>query len=92
LRLDLWVLSDDAKEAVLFVRDSSREKDSISEWQKIPQAVKLKRRSIGAHERFDKIAADWIVIVDEAVPKIADPQFVALYQRESPRRAALTAP
>ena len=49
LRLDLWVFSDDPKETVLFVSDSSREKDSVSEREKIPQAVKLERCTIGAH-------------------------------------------
>jgi hypothetical protein len=32
LRLDLWVFSDDAEEAVFFVGDSSREEDSVGEW------------------------------------------------------------
>ncbi len=85
------VLSNDAKETVLFVSDSSREKDSISEWQKIPQAVKLKGRSIGAHEPLDETARHRIVIVDLSVTEIADPKLV-FNQRESPRRAALTAP
>ena len=58
----ILVLSDDAKETVLFVCDSSREKDSARLREKIPQAIKLKRRSIRPHERFDKIAADRIVV------------------------------
>src|SRR5439155_23391905 len=37
------ILSDDAKKAVFFVCDSSREKHSVGERQKIPQAVKLER-------------------------------------------------
>ena len=79
----ILILSDDAKETMLFVCDSSREKDSARLREKIPLAIKLKRRSIRPHERFDKIAADRIVIVDEAVPKIADPKFVALHESKS---------
>ena len=82
----LWsilVLSDNAKETVFFVGDSSGEKDSVAQREKIPQAVKLEGRSIGAHERLDKSARDWIVIVDEAVTEIADPEF-AIHKRKSP--------
>ena len=61
------------------------EKDSAVLRQKIPQAIKLERRSIGTHERLDEIAADRIVIVDEAVTEIADPEFVAFHESKSPR-------
>jgi hypothetical protein len=86
----ILIFSDDAKETVCFVCDSSGEKDSGILRQKIPQTIKLERRSIGAHKRLDEIARHWIVIVDKAVTEIADPKLV-FNQRESPRRAALTA-
>ena len=80
----ILVLSDNAKKTVFFVGDSSREKHSVGERQKIPQAVKLERRSIGTHERLDEIAADRIVIVDEPVTEIADPEVAAFHQSKSP--------
>jgi hypothetical protein len=58
------ILGDEAEEAVPFVGDSSGEKDTARLREKIPQAIKLERRAIQPPERFDKIAADWIVIVD----------------------------
>ena len=79
------IFSDYAKEAVLFVRDSSSEKDSARLREKIPQAIKLKRCAVGAHERLDKRAGSWIVIVDQAVTEVTDPEFVALHQSKSPR-------
>src|SRR6266496_1765470 len=85
------VLSNDAKETVLFVGDSGGEEDSGILREEIPQAVKLERRSIGAHEPLEEIARHRIVIVDLSVTEIADPKLV-FNQRESPRRAALTAP
>jgi hypothetical protein len=69
----ILILSDDAKETVPFVCDSGREEDSGILRQEIPQAVKLERRSIRTHERLDEIAADRIVIIDQAIPKIAYP-------------------
>ncbi len=78
------VLSNDAKETVFFVRDSSREKHSVGERQKIPQAIKLQRRSIRPHERCYKIAADWIVIVDESITEVANPKVGAFHERKSP--------
>src|SRR5206468_10486654 len=80
----ILILSNNSKEAVLFVRDSSREKDSARLREKIPEAIKLQRRSIRPHQRFDEIAADRIVIVDEAVTKIADPKFVAFHKGKTP--------
>src|SRR5215468_4493980 len=68
------VLSDDAKEAVPFVSDSSSEKDSARLREKIPQAIKLERCAIGAHERLDEIARDRIVIIDQAVTEVTDPK------------------
>ena len=79
------VLSNDAKKTVRFVCDAGGEEDAVGEWQKIPQTIKLERRSIGAHERLDEISADRIVIVDETITKVADPKFVALYQSKTPR-------
>jgi phosphoglycolate phosphatase-like HAD superfamily hydrolase len=79
----ILILRDDAKEAVFFVGDSRREIDSAAQREKIPQTIKLEWRSIGAHERLDKIARHRIVIVDEAVTKIADPK-VAFHESKSP--------
>src|SRR6266511_1755905 len=83
------VFGDNAKEAVRFVGDSSREKDSARLREKIPQALKLEGCSIGAHQRLDKIAADRIVIVDATVAEIADPQPV-LHESKSPWGIELT--
>src|SRR5436190_11804909 len=78
------VLSDDAEKAVLFVGDSGGEEDSGILREKIPQAIKLERCSIGAHERLDEsLRRSRIVNVDEAVTEIADPKF-AIYDRKSP--------
>src|SRR5437870_1168449 len=79
----ILVPSDYAKDTVFFLGDSSGAKDSVAQREQIPPAVKLEGRSIGAHERLDKSARDWIVIVDEAVTKIADPEF-AIHKRKSP--------
>src|SRR5262245_35527007 len=79
------IFSDYAKEAVFLVGDSSCEKDSARLREKIPQAIKLQRRSIRPHERLDEIAADGIVVIDETVTEITDPEFVALQQSKSPR-------
>src|SRR5262245_57143157 len=38
---------------------------------------------------LDKIAADRIIIVDATITEIADPEFVALHQSESPRGVEL---
>ena len=67
-----------------FVCDSGGEEDSGILRQKIPQAVKLERRSIRTHERLDEIAVDRIVIIDEAVTKIADPKVAAFHEGKSP--------
>src|SRR5437870_13748876 len=75
----ILVLCDDAKETVRFVCDAGGEEDAVGEWQKIPQAIKLERRSIGAHESLDEIAADRIVIIDQAIPKIAHPKVGAFH-------------
>jgi hypothetical protein len=34
--IGISIFSNDAKKAVLFIGDSSREKDTLAEWQKIP--------------------------------------------------------
>src|ERR1044071_8225543 len=81
----LLVLSDDAEEAVLFIGDSGGEENSVGERQKIPQAIELEWSSIGAHERLDEIPGDRIIVVDQAVTEIANPQFVAFHQSKSPR-------
>src|SRR6266487_7008241 len=62
IRVPDLVLSDEAKEAVRFVGDSSREISSGAQREKIPQAIELERRLIGTHECFYEIVADWIVI------------------------------
>ena len=77
------ILGDDAKQTVFFVGDSSGEKDSACLGEQIPQALKLEWRAIGAHERLDKSPRDGIVIVDEAVTEIADPEF-AVHESKSP--------
>src|SRR5437763_8299037 len=80
----ILVLSDDAEQAVLFVRDSSGEENSSSlRGEHIPQAVKLERRSVGAHQCLDKGARDRIVDVNESVSKITDPEPV-FRQSKSP--------
>jgi len=79
----ILVLSDDAKETMFFVGDSGGEKDTVAQRQKIPQTVKLKWRSIGAHQRLDESARDRIVIVDETITEIADPESV-FHERKSP--------
>src|SRR5215471_1935694 len=72
----MLVLSDEAKEAVRFVADSSGEIHAVAEREHIPQAVKLERRAIGAHERFDESTRHRIVNVDESITEIADPKLV----------------
>ena len=84
----ILVLGNDTKEAVPFVCDSGGEVNAGTQRKKIPQAIKLERRAIGAHKRLDEIAADRIIIVDEAVTEIADPKF-AVYKSKSPRRVEI---
>jgi hypothetical protein len=55
-----------AKKTVLFVGNSGSEINSIAEREKIPQAIKLERRSIGAHKSLNEIARDQIVIIGSA--------------------------
>jgi hypothetical protein len=74
----LRILSDEAKEAVRFVCDSSGEIDSAAQREKIPQTIKLEWRAISAHERLDEsLRSGRIVNVNESIPEIADPQFTA---------------
>ena len=73
-----------------FVGDSGGEINSIPQRKKIPQAIKLKRRAVCAHQRLDESAGDRIVIVDKAVTEIADPEF-AINLSESPGRVEITA-
>ena len=80
----ILILCDNAKETVRFVCYSGGEEDSGILRQKIPQAVKLERRSIRTHERLDEIAADRIVIVDEPVTEITDPEVAAFHESKSP--------
>jgi hypothetical protein len=82
--ISILIFSNDAEKAVLFIGNSSSEKHSVGEWQKIPKAVKLQRRSIRPLERFYKIAADWIVIVDESITEVANPKVGAFHERKSP--------
>src|SRR5438874_11628659 len=84
LMSSILVLSDDAKETMFFVGDASGEKDSVAQREKIPQAIKLKWRAIRAHECLDEIAADRIVIIDQAIPEIADPKVAAFHEGKSP--------
>src|SRR6266436_648303 len=72
----LLVLGNETKEAVSFVSNSGGEVSASPQREKIPQAVKLKRRAIGAHERLDESAGRRIVNVDESITEIADPKFV----------------
>src|SRR6266481_3998352 len=86
ISVPLRILSDDAKKPVRFVGDSSREKDSGRLREKIPQAIELEWRSIGAHERLDKsLRSSRIVNVNEAVTEIADPEFT-VNESKSPWR------
>ena len=85
----ILVLSDDAKETVLLVGNASGKKDSARLREKIPQSIKLQRRSIRPHQRLDEIAADRIVIIDSTVAEIADPQPV-LHESKSPWGIELT--
>src|SRR4029453_17686829 len=48
-RVQLLILSDDSKETVFFVGDASGKEDAVAQREKIPQAIELKRRAIGAH-------------------------------------------
>jgi hypothetical protein len=85
----LWVLSDEAKETVPFVRDPGSEINATTQREKIPQAIKLERRAIGAHQRFDESARQGIVNVNESVTEIADPKF-AIHKSQSPRGIEIT--
>jgi hypothetical protein len=87
--LDL-ILSNDAKETVRFVCDSSGEINSIAQRQKVPQTIKLQWRSIGAHERLDEIARHRIVIVDKAVTEIADATYFSRAENRDWRFVILT--
>src|SRR5882724_11446384 len=80
----ILVLSDDAKQAVVFVSDSGRKVNSVSQRKKIPQTIKLERRAIGTHQCLVESAGDRVVIVDATISEIADPEFVAFHKRKSP--------
>src|SRR5258708_5206082 len=73
----LWIRSDDAKEAVCFAGNPSGEINSATQREKIPQAIKLEWRAIGAHERFDESSRHRIVNVNEAITEIADPKMTS---------------
>src|SRR5438093_8258005 len=79
----LFVLGNQTKQAVRFVGYSGGEVNAVTEWKQIPEAIELQRRSIGAHKCLDEGAGDRIVIVDSAVPEIADPKAV-LHEGKSP--------
>src|SRR5215469_3527788 len=79
----MLVLGDEAKESVRFVADSSGEIHAGAQREHVPQAVKLERRAIGAHECLDESACHRIVNVNESVTEIADPKFV-IHDGESP--------
>src|SRR5204863_5549046 len=80
----ILVFSNDAKKTVRFVGDSGGKVNSVAQRKKIPKSIKLQRRSICPHERLDEIAADRIVVVDQAVPKIANPKVGAFHEGKSP--------
>src|SRR5215471_12282116 len=84
----LLILGNETKQAVPFVSDSGGEVSASSQREKIPQAIKLQRRAIGAHQRLDESAASRIINVDRAVTKITDPKF-AVNLSESPRRVKI---
>jgi hypothetical protein len=79
------IFRNDAEKAVRFVSDAGGEINSVAQREHIPQAIKLERRAIGAHERLDEIARHWIVNVNESVTEIADPKF-AIHESKSPWR------
>src|SRR6266498_3176115 len=82
------IFSYDTEETVFFVGDSSGEKDSVRQREKIPQAFKLEWRAIGGHKRLNKGARDWVVIVDATITEIAHPESV-LHESKSPWRIEL---
>ena len=84
--MSILIFSDDAKKAVLFVGNSSGEINSVAEREHVPQAIKLKRSSVGSIDRSEESAGGRIVIIDLAIAKVADPKLVAFDQGESPRR------
>ena|SRR5215813_2082472 len=79
----LLVFGDQTKEPMPFVRDSGGEVNAVAERKKIPQAVKLQRSAIGAHEGLDKGAGGRVVNVNQSITEVADPKF-AVHERESP--------
>jgi hypothetical protein len=84
--MELLILGDETKKPMFFIRYSSREVDSVTENQHIPQPIKLERRSVGSIDRSEKGAAIRIVIIDCAVAKISDPEFVTFDKGKSPWR------
>src|SRR5215470_16932207 len=80
----LLVLGNESKEAVRFVGNSGGEINAGAQRKKIPQAIKLQRRTIGLHQRLDESAGRRIVNVNQSVTEVADPKFV-VHQSESPR-------
>ena len=67
---------------MLFVGYSGGEVNAVAQRKKIPQAIKLKRCAIGSLQRLDKRACGRIIIVDQTVPEIANPEF-AINQSKS---------
>src|SRR4029077_20190715 len=86
----LLVFGNQTKEAVPFVSDSGGEGNPSAQGKKIPQAIKLQRRAIGAHQRLDESAGGRIINVDLAVTEITDPKF-AVNLSESPGRVQIPA-
>ena len=68
---------------MFFVRYSRGEVNTVAQRKKIPQAIKLQRRAIGALQSLDEMAVIRILNVDESITEIADPKFVNR-QGESP--------
>src|ERR1041384_8237023 len=84
----ILVLCNQTKQAMLFVRDAGGEINAVAERKKIPKSIKLKRGPIGSRQRLDKGAGSWIVIIDESIPEVANPEF-ALNKSKAPRRVEI---
>src|SRR3954454_5309711 len=81
----LFVLGNEAKQTMFFIRYSGGKINAVAQRKKIPQPIKLQRRAIGAHQRFYESSGDGIVIVDQTVTEVTNPKF-AIHQSESPWR------
>src|SRR2546423_7974186 len=80
------VFGDQAEQPVLFIGTTSREINSVTEDQHIPQPIKLEGSAIGPVDRSQECAGRGVIAGDCSVAKISDPQLVAFYQSKSPWR------